>query len=74
MCLPCSQLAMESLCFGCLPLVFDKLLGKEGEDKSIVVVVTPLTAIMKDQVSANSSRAVIVAIAENLGYDGLPRV
>ena len=42
----------KSLCFGCLPLVFDKLLGKEGEDKSIVVVVTPFTAIIKDQVSA----------------------
>ena len=42
----------KSLCFGCLTLVFDQLLGKEGEDKSIVVVVTPLTAIMKDQVSA----------------------
>ena len=24
----------KSLCFGCLPLVFDKQLGKEGEDKS----------------------------------------
>ena len=32
-------------------LIFDKLLGTEGEDGSIVVVVTPLTAIMKDQVS-----------------------
>ena len=35
----------KSLCLGCLLLVFDKLLGKEGEDKSIAVVVTPLTAI-----------------------------
>ena len=41
----------KSLCYGCLPIVFDKLLGTEGEDGSIVVVVTPLTAIMKDQVS-----------------------
>ena len=24
----------KSLCLGCLPLVFDKQLGKEGEDKS----------------------------------------
>ena len=24
----------KSLCLGCLLLVFDKLLGKEGEDKS----------------------------------------
>ena len=39
------------LCYGCLPIVFDKLLGTGGEHSSIVVVVTPLTAIMKDQVS-----------------------
>ena len=39
-----------SFCFGCLPIVFDKLLGRV-EDRSIVVVVTPVTAIMKDQVS-----------------------
>ena len=41
----------KSLCFACLPIVFDKLLGSVGEERSIVVVVTPLTAIMKDQVS-----------------------
>ena len=28
----------KSLCFGCLPLAFDKPLGKEGEDKSTVVL------------------------------------
>ena len=28
----------KSLCFGCLPLVFDKLLEKEGEDKSSLVL------------------------------------
>ena len=28
----------KSLCFCCLPLVFDKPLEKEGEDKSIVVL------------------------------------
>ena len=39
----------KSLCYGCLPLVFDELLGTEN--KSIVVVVTPLKAIMHDQVS-----------------------
>ena len=42
----------KSLCSGCLPIVFDKLLGRVGEDRSIIVVVTPLTVIMKDQVSA----------------------
>ena len=44
----------KSLCYGCLPIVFDKLLGKGGDDCSIVVVVTPLTAIMKDQVSGST--------------------
>ncbi len=38
----------KSLWFGCLPFAFDKLLDI---NTSIVVVETPLTAIMKDQVS-----------------------
>ena len=42
----------KSPCFGCLPIVFDKLLGRVEEDRSIIVVVTPLTAIIKDQVGA----------------------
>ena len=29
----------ESLCYECLPIVFDTLLGTGGEDSSIVVVV-----------------------------------
>ena len=39
----------KSSCYGCLPLVFDELLGTEN--KSLVVVVTPLKAIMHDQAS-----------------------
>ena len=46
----------KSLCYACLPIVFDQLqlndadtvAGENG--KSIVAVVTPLTAIMEDQV------------------------
>ena len=38
----------KSLCYGCLSLVFDELLGTENK---LVVVVTPLKAIMHDQVS-----------------------
>lgn len=37
----------KSLCFACLPGVFDKLLSISS---STVVVITPLTSIMKDQV------------------------
>ncbi len=38
----------KSLCYACLPLAFQLLEGNQG--KQIVIVVTPLTAIMKDQV------------------------
>ena len=42
----------KSLCFACLPNVFDKLL-KKSDGFHIVLVVTPcpLVAIIKDQVS-----------------------
>ena len=36
-----------TVCYACLPIAFDKLLDSNS---SIVLVVTPLTAIMKDQV------------------------
>ena len=39
----------KGLCYALLPSVFDRLLGK---DDSIVVVITPLTAIINDQVSS----------------------
>ena len=39
----------KSACYQCLPLVYDKICPQEGA--SIVIVVTPLKAIMKDQVS-----------------------
>ena len=47
----------KSACFQCLPLLFDKLLP--DQDPAIVVVVAPVTAIIKDQVSQ---------ILEILGY------
>ena len=40
----------KSLCYACLPLVFDTLL-KKPDGNSIVLIVSPLVAIMKDQVS-----------------------
>ena len=39
----------KSLCYACLPLVFDCLLQKSN-GFSIVLVVSPLVALMKDQV------------------------
>ena len=38
----------NSLCYTCLPIAFENILKTKG---SIIVVVTPLTAIIKDQVS-----------------------
>ena len=38
----------KSLCYACLPVMFDML---EPEKRSIVIVVSPLTAIIQDQVS-----------------------
>ena len=40
----------KSLCYACLPTAFDAI-NKKERGHSIVVVVTPLLAIMKDQVS-----------------------
>ena len=39
----------KSLCYACLPRTFDEILNEE-RGYCIVVVVTPLLAIMKDQV------------------------
>ena len=40
----------KSLCYACLPILFDCLLGLQQGDHSIVIVVCPLTAIIEDQV------------------------
>ena len=41
----------KSLCFALVPLVFDHLFGyKKGTETSIVIVVFPLIALIKDQV------------------------
>ena len=37
----------KTLCYACLPNVFDKLYGV---DNSVIVVISPLTSIMKTQV------------------------
>ena len=40
----------KNVCFQCLPLLFDQFFPVD--DPSIVLVVTPLTSIMKDQASS----------------------
>ena len=44
----------KSLCYSLLPLVFDKLHGCSSQDQrgSIVIVVSPLLVLMKDQVAS----------------------
>ena len=41
----------KSLCFAILPWVFD-VLHRQSEGRSIVIVVSPLLALMKDQVGS----------------------
>ena len=40
----------KTLCYACLPLVFDGIRLLRDGLSSIVLIITPLTAIMKDQV------------------------
>ena len=46
------------LCFAVLPFVFDSLYGRVG---SIAIVISPLLALMKDQVSSCNARAALTA-------------
>ena len=46
----------KSLCYCALPLVFDKL--RKTKDRSITLVVSPLIALMKDQVHTVNRRSV----------------
>ena len=53
----------KSLCFECLPFVFDMKLGRvTGTNRSVVLVVSPLVSLMVDQVSNLISRGVSAAI------------
>eukprot|EP00731_Ephydatia_muelleri_P001224 Em0001g1224a len=47
----------KSLCYGCLPGVFDKL--TRCDRSAIVCIVTPLIAIIEDQVSSFCSRGLL---------------
>ena len=57
----------KSLCYGCLPLVFDELQAVP-QGRSIVVVVSPLMALMMDQVQTFSTKGVKAAY---LGVDDI---
>ena len=44
----------KSICYGCLPIVFDKLRGLD--EKTIALIITPLISLMTDQVSSFTSK------------------
>jgi len=49
----------KSLCYACLPLVFDRVFGRlSTNERSIAVVISPLIALMEDQVGSFSSRGI----------------
>jgi len=48
----------KNVCYGCLPVVYDILRSKKN---SIVIVVSPLVALMKDQVSTFTSKGIQAA-------------
>ena len=53
----------KSLCFECLPFMFNMKLGQvTGANRSVVIVVSPLVSLMVDQVSSLLSWGVSAAI------------
>jgi len=52
----------KSFCYGCLPIVFNCL---RGHTSSIVVVVTPLVAIMKEKAEKKGLTAVYITGRSN---------
>ena len=50
----------KSLCYILLPRIFDFVRG--AKNKSIVVVVSPLTALMKDQISSITEMGLLAAV------------
>ena len=57
----------KSLCYAALPAAFDIL--KTGRSKSIVIAVSPLIALMKDQVSALSAKGLAVGCVTSESSD-----
>jgi superfamily II DNA helicase RecQ len=51
----------KSFIYGCLPKAFDLMLGHDSSTSSLVLVVCPLKALMKDQADAFKSLGVNAA-------------
>lgn len=48
----------KTACFACIPVAFDIWHNKPSGESSIIVVISPLTALIKDQVTALTRRGV----------------
>ena len=60
----------KSLCYCCLPSVFDRV--RSVEEQSIVVVVCPLTALMKDQVAVCHSKGLTAGyVIADAGHESM---
>uniref|UniRef100_A0A1X7SKC7 Helicase ATP-binding domain-containing protein n=1 Tax=Amphimedon queenslandica TaxID=400682 RepID=A0A1X7SKC7_AMPQE len=55
----------KTVCFSCLPLAFDKYQSRTSENRSIIIVVSPLTALIHDQVKSLSSRNLSVGYLDS---------
>ena len=62
--------AGKSLCYGCLPIVFNILQHNDSSTKLIVIVVSPLKALMLDQVRSFSAKGVDSAYISDSEGDG----
>ena len=54
----------KSVCFKCLPFLFDHKLGRTGakSSRSTMLVISPLLSLMSDQITAFRERGVCTAI------------
>ncbi len=64
--------AGKSLCYSLLPRVYDEL--RQTPYSSIVIVVSPLIALMKDQVKSMTRRGVRAVYAAELSEEGITEI
>ena len=55
----------KTACFSCLPKAFDLMYDHTEDSRSIIIVVSPLTALIKDQVKALQRRNISVGYIDS---------
>ena len=79
MCLFVSLQALARACYACLPLLFDRLsydfcFANDGTSlRSIVLIVSPLTSLMQDQVRSFEGRGLTAAFVGSYQKDASVR-